>query len=161
VFAVAVVATLLCFALGCCVAGAAVVTHRRAESAADLAALAAAQALQEGGDTCAAARAVARANGARVDSCRIVGLDAVVGVRVDGPALLGGLALPARARAGPDDGAGQPASSRSSSATAPALSSGLFWLPHFGDCTHEAQPSRHSQAAIASRVAVSQSSAAA
>ena len=29
---------------------------------------------------------------------------------------------------------------------APALSSGLFWLPHLGDWTHDGQPSAHSQA---------------
>src|SRR4029079_9464403 len=52
-------------------------------------------------------------------------------------------------------------SSTSSSRSAPALSSGLFWLPHLGDCTHEGQPSKHSHAAMVSRVAVSQSRAAA
>ena len=36
--------------------------------------------------------------------------------------------------------AGAPASRRSSSAIAPGLSSGLFWLPHFGDWTHDGQP---------------------
>ena len=46
-------------------------------------------------------------------------------------------------------------SSTSSSATAPALSSGLFWLPHLGDWMHDGQPSVHTQAAMASRVAVS------
>ena len=49
------------------------------------------------------------------------------------------------------------ASSTSSRPTAPALSSGWFWLPHLGDCTHDGQPSAHAQAAIASRVARSQS----
>jgi hypothetical protein len=35
---------------------------------------------------------------------------------------------------------GTPVSSSSSSRTAPALSSGLFWLPHFGDCTLAERP---------------------
>ena len=48
-----------------------------------------------------------------------------------------------------------PASSTSSRRTAPALSSGSLPLPHLGDCTHDGQPSGHSHAAIASRVAVS------
>ena len=30
------------------------------------------------------------------------------------------------------------------------MSSGLFWLPHFGDWMHEGQPLTHSQPAIAS-----------
>ena len=43
---------------------------------------------------------------------------------------------------------------------APGLSSGLFWLPHFGDCTHDGQPSVQAHDAIASRVARSQAAAA-
>jgi secretion/DNA translocation related TadE-like protein len=108
VFALAVVATLLVLTVGCCVAGSAVVTHRRAQAAADLAALAAAQALQDTGAGCAAAAATAVANGARLEDCRVVGLDAVVTVRAEGPALLGAVALRARARAGPDAGDGRP-----------------------------------------------------
>jgi len=38
---------------------------------------------------------------------------------------------------------------------AAALSKGLFLLPHLGDCTQEGQPASHSQALMASRVAVS------
>ena len=37
--------------------------------------------------------------------------------------------------------AGASARRTSSSRTAPCLSSGWFWLPHFGDCTHDGQPS--------------------
>ncbi len=33
---------------------------------------------------------------------------------------------------------------------APALSSGLFWLPHFGDWMHDGHPLAHSLLAIAS-----------
>ena len=52
------------------------------------------------------------------------------------------------------------ASKTSSSRAAPTLSRGWFWLPHLGDWMHEGQPSAHSQDRIASRVAVSHSSAA-
>ena len=47
-------------------------------------------------------------------------------------------------------------SSTSISVTAASLSSGLFLLPHLGDWTQEGQPDSHSQALMASRVAVSQ-----
>ena len=55
------------------VVAAMVVAHRAAESAADLAALAGAGALADGGDPCAAAAAVATGNGARLDSCTTAG----------------------------------------------------------------------------------------
>jgi len=103
VFGLAVLAMLIAVTVGCCVAGSAVVAHRRAQSAADLAALAAAQALQQGDNGCAAADEVAAANGARLDRCRLDDFDAIVTVRVTGPALLGAPALRARARAGPDE----------------------------------------------------------
>lgn len=51
--------------------GGAVVAGHRVQSAADLAALAAAGALADGGDACAAARDSARANGVRVGSCAV------------------------------------------------------------------------------------------
>ena len=41
-----------------------------------------------------------------------------------------------------------PASSRSSSSCAPPLESGSLRLPHFGDCTHEGQPSRQRHSLI-------------
>jgi secretion/DNA translocation related TadE-like protein len=66
------------------VVGGAVADQRRAASAADLAALAGAQAVQHGGDGCRAADAVARRNGASVASCRLEG--EVVVLRVTGPA---------------------------------------------------------------------------
>lgn len=106
VLAVALVALLVSFAVACGLAVAAVGTHRRAEAAADLAALAGAQAVQSGDDGCAAARRIARANGARLDRCLLLGFDVVVTVRVAGPALAGGDALLARARAGPDQPGG-------------------------------------------------------
>lgn len=51
------------------------------------------------------------------------------------------------------------ASTALSSRMAPPLSSGSLPLPHFGECTHDGQPSLQPQAAMASRVAVSQESA--
>jgi hypothetical protein len=42
-----------------------------------------------------------------------------------------------------------------SSRYAAAFSNGSLPLPHFGDCTHDGQPLSHSQAPIASRVALS------
>lgn len=55
--------------------------------------------------------------------------------------------------------AGTPArtapSTVSSTATAPALSSGSLPFPHFGDWTQDGHPAGHSQEAIASRVAAS------
>lgn len=85
--------------------GGALVTQRRAQAAADLAALAGAAALQAAGDGCAAAAATARHNGARLASCRVVGpggRELVVTVRRDGPAVLGRrVDVKAAARAGP------------------------------------------------------------
>lgn len=82
-------------------------THRRAQSAADLSALAGAQAVQQGRDGCAAAAAIADANGAPLDQCHTDGSDVVVTVRMAGPRWLGAHGdLSAQARAGPDESAG-------------------------------------------------------
>lgn len=79
-----------------------VVDHRTAQSAADLAALAAAQTVAGGGDACGTAGTVAVANGAEITRCSVDGLDARVEVRVAGPRWLGLAADPtAEARAGP------------------------------------------------------------
>ena len=79
-----------------------VVDHRTAQSAADLAALAGATALGRGGDACGEARRVSSANGAELVSCRVLGDDVRVGVRVTGPRWLGQHGdLVAEARAGP------------------------------------------------------------
>lgn len=76
--------------------------HRRAASAADLAALAGAAALQQGTPGCAAAEEVAAANGSRLLSCRIDGQVLTVEVGVDVESLLGSSwTLTGRARAGP------------------------------------------------------------
>jgi len=102
VLAVAMLGVLLLLTAGFGVAEAMVVAHRRAQSAADLAALAGAKALQRAQDACAATSSTATANGASVDSCRVDGLDVVVTVHVAGPAWLGQRgSLEALARAGP------------------------------------------------------------
>ena len=90
-------ATVLVAALGGVLAD-----QRRVASAADLAALAAAGALQDGADPCAAARSSAGRNGARLVSCLVD--DEVVTVRVlreAGPVLGRRLEVSSRARAGP------------------------------------------------------------
>lgn len=107
VFGLALIALLGLVAAGSGVAVGALAGHRRAEAAADLAAVAGAAALQVGEDGCAAAARTAGANGADLDGCTVHGADVVVTVRVRLAALqhlLGGVALPtlpARARAGP------------------------------------------------------------
>jgi secretion/DNA translocation related TadE-like protein len=78
-----------------------VAAHRRAQSAADLAALAGASALQDGGDPCRQAGAVAQRNGAELRRCRVddwdVSVTVVNRVRLPG----GSMDLEARGRAGP------------------------------------------------------------
>jgi len=69
--------------------GAVVADHRAAQSAADLAALAGAQAVQDGHVACAAAAEVALANEAMLRDCSVVGEDVWVIVEVDAPGLLG------------------------------------------------------------------------
>ena len=82
--------------------GGVVVDQRRVATAADLAALAAAGALQGGADACAAASAVARRNGGRLRSCRVSGdLVAVEVVRAERVVLGKGVRVSAQARAGP------------------------------------------------------------
>ena len=83
--------------------GAVVVARHRAESAADLAALAGARsALAGSAAVCTAAQRVANANGAALDSCEEVEVDVlvVVSVRVRAGPLAG--QARGRARAGPD-----------------------------------------------------------
>jgi secretion/DNA translocation related TadE-like protein len=82
--------------------GGVLVTQRRVQAAADLAALAGAAALQRGEDGCSAASAVAGRNGARLSGCQTSGPDVVVTVERDGPAVLGrSVTVEASARAGP------------------------------------------------------------
>lgn len=105
VIAVALIGVLVSFGFGCAGAGSVVVAHRRAQAAADLAALAAAGARERGEDSCAAARGIARRNGTRLSSCSVQGDDVVVGVHAVTVPLLGQrYVLAARARAGPAGG---------------------------------------------------------
>jgi secretion/DNA translocation related TadE-like protein len=101
-FAVAVIGVLVLVGAALGVVAAMVHAHRVAQSAADLAALAGAEAQARGRDPCASAAVVARANGARFDSCTVEGLDVRVQVTVTGPHWLGQHHdLSALARAGP------------------------------------------------------------
>ncbi len=102
VLVLAMMAVLVFVAAASAVVVAMVVVHRAAQSAADLAALAGAQAVAEGGDGCAKAALVAAANGARVADCLVTGRVIDVTVHVTGPHWLGQRAdLVARSRAGP------------------------------------------------------------
>lgn len=83
--AVAFLGVLLLLGVALGAVAAVVVAHRAAQSAADLAALAAATALADGGDGCGAAASVAVANGAEVTRCVLAGQEARVSVRVVGP----------------------------------------------------------------------------
>jgi len=77
-------------------------SHRSAQSAADLAALAAASARQRGDDACGVAARLARANAAELVECTVLGDDVLVQVEVTGPRWLGQTAdLSAQSRAGP------------------------------------------------------------
>lgn len=79
-----------------------VVAHRRAQSAADLAALAGAAARESGRSGCEVASRVAAANGGRLVVCRSEGTQVVVSVTVEGPRFAGrGFTPEGRARAGP------------------------------------------------------------
>jgi secretion/DNA translocation related TadE-like protein len=99
---IALIAVLILVGVATAVVGGAVLAHRRAQAAADLAALAAAQALQGQGGPCRQAARIAHANGAELRACTIDGWIASVEVVVSGPRLIGrGLSLPARSRAGP------------------------------------------------------------
>jgi secretion/DNA translocation related TadE-like protein len=78
-----------------------VAAHRRAQSAADLSALAGAAALQDGGDPCQRARSIARRNGAELSSCAVDGWEVSVGVTTSVRLPGNSMELPARSRAGP------------------------------------------------------------
>jgi len=107
VLVIAMAGLLLLVGAAAGVVGAIVTAHRRAQSAADLAALAGAASLADhsGRDPCSTAGEVARANGAGLDSCTVEGADVLVEVSVSGPRWLGqDQDLSARARAGPAPG---------------------------------------------------------
>lgn len=78
-----------------------VAAHRSAQSAADLAALAGAGALQQGADPCSAAADVARANRTILRGCRVDGWNVAVVVVSRARLPIGRVDLPARANAGP------------------------------------------------------------
>lgn len=102
VFAVSCLGLLLLIGAALAVVAAMVTAHRQAQAAADLAALAGAGTLGEGGDGCAAAAEIAAANHATLASCLVDGSDVVVEVLVTGPRWLGATGdLAASARAGP------------------------------------------------------------
>lgn len=84
--------------------GTAILARQRAETGADLAALAGAAQLLRGAEfACATAGQVARSNGVEVTGCRSDGLDLLVEVTADvGGGSFGGSAV-GRARAGPVD----------------------------------------------------------
>ena len=104
VWVVALAGVLAAIGVAAVLVGAAVVGRHRATTAADLAALAAAEhAVRGAPGACAAAGEVAGANGARLTACT-VGDGAVVEVAVAVPVRLGPLGVSragARARAGP------------------------------------------------------------
>jgi secretion/DNA translocation related TadE-like protein len=85
--------------------GGVLVDQRRAQAAADLAALAGASAARSGEDACATAAAVAARNAARLSHCRLGGPGAqevLVTVTRDGPSVLGReVTVHASARGGP------------------------------------------------------------
>jgi len=125
--------------------GLVIAAKHQVQAAADLAALAGSAASLRGDDGCATAHAVARRNGVDVATCRA---DlAVVTLRAESStaSVVWGARFRAHAearaapdfyvpdRAGADSGDGASFRSRSSSQTAPALSSGSLPLPHFGD----------------------------
>lgn len=101
-FAVACLGLVLLVGAAVGVVVAMVVAHRRAQSAADLAALAGATAVQHHTDACTAASRSAVANGARLGACAVAGQTVTVTVSMPGPHWLGQRAdLAAQARAGP------------------------------------------------------------
>jgi secretion/DNA translocation related TadE-like protein len=101
VVAIAMIGVLVVLAATCAGAVAIVLAHRRAQVAADLAVLAGASALQQGGDACASVVRIAGRHGARVTRCAVDGFSVTASTAVDLPAVLGGGQVPARARAGP------------------------------------------------------------
>jgi secretion/DNA translocation related TadE-like protein len=101
------VSALTAMALAGAVVGGLLIGQRRAASAADLAALAAAAALQRpvtptAADPCGRAREVAAANGARLERCAATGEEVRVIVAVDVMTVVGETwTIAGRARAGP------------------------------------------------------------
>ena len=105
VLAVVLVGALSVAAVLVAAVGAVVADQRRVASAADLAALAGAAAVQSGRDGCASAGAVAHRNAARLASCVVTGQVVLVRTHAADTAPLLGRRLTVRsaARAGPVD----------------------------------------------------------
>ncbi|GIF15115.1 Rv3654c family TadE-like protein [Actinoplanes teichomyceticus] len=100
VFVLAVGLVLVAAGLAAATVGSARAARHTARNAADLAALAAAgRAVEGAGPACAAARRYAAANGARVTSCEVTGLEVVV--RTEAPVGSLPTVATAAARAGP------------------------------------------------------------
>ncbi len=101
VLAVSMIGLIVSVTVGTAGAVGVVAGHRRAQSAADLSALAGATTLQNGGEACARADVIAGRNGADLQRCQVNGTEVVVVVarRVRLPGLP--MELRARARAGP------------------------------------------------------------
>ncbi len=100
VLVVAMAGVLMFVMVGLAAIAGLVTAQRRAQSAADLAALAAAAALDAG--ACARALTTAAANAATLDRCEVLGDDVLVVVSVAGPTMSGrDLRVSAEARAGP------------------------------------------------------------
>lgn len=101
VVAVALVAVLVLVAAVCTGCVAIVLAHRRAQVAADLASLAGAVALQQGGDPCPAAARIAGRHLASLVSCAVEGRSVLVATSIRITVPLAGGFVTARARAGP------------------------------------------------------------
>ncbi len=102
VLGITVLGLLTVFALTCAGVAGIVVTHRKAQAAADLGSLAAATAIQAGRAPCAAAAVLARRNGGRLVGCAVRGEVVTVRVEAATPRLLGVVRhTSASARAGP------------------------------------------------------------
>ena len=101
VVGLALTGVLLVVTTACVGSAAIVLAHRRAQVAADLAALAGAGALQRGAAPCGVARTIAARHGAALTGCLVDGVTVVVATAVVLPPALGGGETPARSRAGP------------------------------------------------------------
>ncbi len=102
VLVIAMAGMLMFVVVGLSIVSGLVTAQRRAQAAADLAALAGATTAATGGDPCAQAARIAAANGARLDTCAATQGDVVVRVLVPGPTWSGRVVqVRAAARAGP------------------------------------------------------------
>ena len=102
VLVLAMAGVLMFVLVGLSAAAGLVTAQRRAQAAADLAALAGATALPRGADGCAEAARVSTANGAALAACAVVAREVWVQVTVPGPQWPGRrVRVSAEARAGP------------------------------------------------------------